>query len=39
MGLLNIYLRFKILYGEDVVFQLKNKEDGGASITIGGRYS
>jgi len=39
MGLLNIYLRFKILYGKDVVFQLKNKEDGGASITIGGRYS
>ena len=38
MGLLNIYLRFKILYGSDVVFQLKNKDDGGASITIGGRY-
>ncbi len=39
MGLLNIYLRFKILYGKDVVFHLKNKEDGGASITIGGRCS
>jgi sensor histidine kinase YesM len=38
MGLLNIYLRFKILYGSDVVFRLSNKDDGGASITIGGRY-
>jgi len=39
MGLLNIYLRFKILYGSDVVFQLSNNEDGGASITIGGKYA
>lgn len=38
MGLLNIYLRYKILYGADVVFQLNNNEGGGARITIGGRY-
>jgi len=38
MGLLNIYLRFKILYGSDVVFQLSNNASGGASITIGGKY-
>ena len=38
MGLLNIYLRFKILYGSDVVFLLNNNDDGGAIITIGGRY-
>lgn len=38
MGLLNIYLRYKILYGADVVFQLDNNEGGGARITIGGRY-
>jgi two-component system, sensor histidine kinase YesM len=38
MGLLNIYLRFKILYGDDVVFKICNKEGGGASISIGGRY-
>jgi sensor histidine kinase YesM len=38
MGLLNIYLRFKILYGNDVIFQIKNKDGGGASITIGGHY-
>ena len=38
MGLLNIYLRYKILYGANVVFQLNNNEGGGARITIGGRY-
>jgi len=38
MGLLNIYLRFRILYGENAVFQIENRESGGASITIGGKY-
>ena len=38
MGLLNIYLRFKILFGSDTVFNLENNEYGGASITIGGSY-
>ncbi len=38
MGLLNIYLRFKILYGNDIVFSIKNRKNGGASITIGGPY-
>lgn len=38
MGLLNIYLRFKILYGTSVEFKIENIEDGGASITIGGTY-
>ena len=38
MGLLNIYLRYKILYGANVIFQLNNNEGGGARITIGGRY-
>lgn len=37
MGLLNIYLRFKILYGSDVTFKIENTE-GGASITVGGKY-
>ena len=37
MGLLNIYLRFKILYGLDVIFMVENTEDG-ASITVGGTY-
>lgn len=35
MGLLNIYLRFKILYGKDVVFKIENHEGEGASITVG----
>lgn len=38
MGLLNIYLRLKILYGSDVTFKIKNIDGGGASITIGGIY-
>lgn len=36
MGLMNIYLRFKILYGSGVVFKIQNLEGGGTSITIGG---
>lgn len=38
MGLLNIYLRLKILYGTSVTFEINNIEGGGASITIGGTY-
>lgn len=38
MGLLNIYLRFKILYGNDMVFYIENNKNGGASITVGGPY-
>jgi two-component system, sensor histidine kinase YesM len=38
MGLLNIYLRFKILYGSNTVFRIENLQDGGASITVGGPY-
>ena len=38
MGLLNIYLRFKLLYVTDIVFNIKNNENGGASITLGGSY-
>ncbi len=37
MGLLNIYLRFKLLYGSDVTFMIENT-DGGARITVGGKY-
>ncbi len=37
MGLLNIYLRFKILYDSDVIFKIENTEEG-ASITVGGTY-
>jgi two-component system, sensor histidine kinase YesM len=36
MGLQNIYIRLKLLYGENSVFQLKNLPDGGAMVIIGG---
>ena len=35
MGLLNIYIRYRLLYGNPVVFQLENNINGGACITIG----
>ncbi|MDF2877226.1 MAG: hypothetical protein K0S30_322, partial [Clostridia bacterium] len=37
MGLMNIYIRFKILYQNDVIFILDNVHPHGAHIMIGGR--
>lgn len=37
MGLMNIYIRFKILYQEDIVFELNNALPHGAHVMIGGR--
>jgi sensor histidine kinase YesM len=37
MGLMNIYIRFKILYQNDVIFKLDNVHPHGAHIMIGGR--
>jgi sensor histidine kinase YesM len=36
MGLMNIYIRLKILNSSNFTFKLENLEGGGASITIGG---
>lgn len=36
MGLINIYVRLKLLYGEDTVFELYNLPQGGAGVRIGG---
>ncbi len=36
MGLMNTYLRLKLLYHNEAVFQLENNADGGATMTIGG---
>lgn len=36
MGLMNIYIRLKILNSNNITFKLENLDDGGASITIGG---
>ncbi len=35
MGLLNIYARFVILFGSDVVFRIVNMDSGGAKVIIG----
>jgi len=37
MGLLNIYLRLNLIYGEHKIFEARNHPEGGASIRIGGR--
>jgi len=36
MGLMNIYIRLKILHSNNITFKLENLNEGGASITIGG---
>ncbi|HZG87841.1 sensor histidine kinase [Paenibacillus sp.] len=38
MGLLNIYIRLKLLYGADTLFEASNRAGGGASIRIGGTW-
>ena len=38
MGLLNIYIRFKLLYDGKHIFRISNDEAGGALVTIGGEY-
>ncbi|KQO01387.1 cache domain-containing sensor histidine kinase [Paenibacillus sp. Leaf72] len=37
MGLLNIYIRMKLTYGDAAVFQIHNRPEGGAAIRIGGK--
>ncbi|RED76414.1 sensor histidine kinase [Cohnella phaseoli] len=36
MGLLNIYLRLNLIYGEHKIFEIRNLPEGGASVRIGG---
>jgi two-component system, sensor histidine kinase YesM len=36
MGLLNIYMRLKLLYKTQMIFQISNYPSGGAIVTIGG---
>ncbi len=35
MGIMNIYIRFRLLYGENTIFRLENLEGGGACVTMG----
>lgn len=39
MGLMNIYIRFKMLYHEKHIFCLANNEPHGAIVTIGGKIT
>ncbi|THF79135.1 sensor histidine kinase [Cohnella fermenti] len=36
MGLLNIYARLNLIYGENKLFCIRNHPEGGASVVIGG---
>lgn len=36
MGILNIYIRLKLLYGDNMSFNIKNNQDGGCCVEIGG---
>jgi Predicted signal transduction protein with a C-terminal ATPase domain len=36
MGLLNIYIRLKLLYKDNAIFEIGNNKPNGCSITIGG---
>jgi sensor histidine kinase YesM len=36
-GLLNIVLRLRLLYGDDYAFEVAERPEGGARVTIGGR--
>lgn len=35
MGLLNIYIRIKLLYKENAIFEIRNLPSGGAGVTLG----
>ena len=39
MGLMNIYIRFKILYKGSHIFRISNRAKGGAILTIGGKIN
>ena len=36
MGLINIYIRFKLFYKGYHIFRVRNNIEGGATITLGG---
>ena len=38
MGLLNVYIRYKLLHRGDIIFKLENHLPHGARVTIGERY-
>lgn len=38
MGILHVYIRFFLLYGERFIFRLENNPEGGACVVIGGEW-
>ncbi|MEG2653686.1 MAG: ATP-binding protein, partial [Ruthenibacterium sp.] len=38
MGLLNVYIRYRLLHGAHLIFRVENRASGGACITIGEYY-
>jgi sensor histidine kinase YesM len=38
MGILNVYIRYKVLHGDDIIFKVENNTMHGACVTIGGKY-
>lgn len=38
MGILNVYIRYKLLHGDDIIFRVENNLIHGACVTIGGKY-
>ncbi|MDD3219652.1 MAG: histidine kinase [Lachnospiraceae bacterium] len=39
MGTLNVYLRWKLFCGDDMIFELGNTEDGHGMVSIGRRFT
>lgn len=39
MGILNVYIRFRLLHGEQTIFRLENLKSGGACVTMGVKQS
>ena len=38
MGILNIFIRFYLLFGSSFLFQFGNLPEGGAFVIVGGRF-
>ena len=38
MGILNIFIRFYLIYGITFIFDFGNLPDGGAAVKVGGRF-
>lgn len=39
MGLINVFMRFYLIYKENFIFEIKSSNSGGSIVTIGGEYN